>query len=74
MHRLDHPEFPETALERVCKLATSILEQPYGVFIRVTHFPGGWLTLAPGLLSSLLWGAAFTFVYLLITHRKRHVT
>jgi hypothetical protein len=67
MHRLDHPEFPVTALEQIWRIIMSVLEQPYDAFVRVTHFPLGWVTLAPGLLTRLLWGSTFAWIFMLIT-------
>ena len=65
VHRLDHPEFPVTTVERLCMALTSVLQQPYESFVHATHFPGGWVSIVPGILTSLLWGAVAASVLVL---------
>ena len=75
MHRLDHPEFPVTVLERICGTISAILQQPYEAFDSVAHFPRGRAILAVlDLLNSLLWGGTFALGYLFIIRRKRRMT
>ena len=72
MRRLDHPEIPVTTLERACRIVMFILEQPYDAFVHAMHL-GGWVTIAPGILSSLLWGATLAWLTLLMRRRRRHM-
>src|SRR5262249_41703572 len=73
IHRLDHPEFPVTLLERICRTILAILQQPYEAFDGMAHFPRGWVTLTLGLLNSLLWGATFALIFLVITQQRQRV-
>jgi hypothetical protein len=70
IHRLDHPEFPVTTVERLCREVMSMLQQPYEFLVRATHFPGGWVRIVPGILNSLLWGVLSASV-LMLAHRLK---
>jgi len=60
MFRFDHPEVPETLLERICAMVTSILIEPYGVLAEKVGLHSQFLDWTGMLLNSLLWGMAFS--------------
>lgn len=70
MYRFDHPDVPETYVERVCAMVTSILIQPYGVFAGVVRLPR-WLDWIAAFLNSLLWGTIFALIFRLMTGKRR---
>ena len=46
LHRLDHAEFPVTALDRTCQVLVLILEEPDETFKRITNIEG-WISIIP---------------------------
>ena len=57
VHRIDHPEFPLTALDRVCMVLVRILQEPLSTVERIVEIPTGWPGTVVGVTFSLLWGA-----------------
>ena len=47
LHRLDHPEFPVTVVDRTCQILVLVLEEPYESLKRIADFPG-WIDLITG--------------------------
>jgi hypothetical protein len=70
MHRLDHSNLPVTTIELLCRQLMSILQEPYEAFIHVIHFPGGWMGIIPGILTSFLWGTAAATVLVFFDRRR----
>jgi hypothetical protein len=70
MNRFDHPEVPETLLERICAMATSILIEPYGVLAEKVGIHNRFLDWTGMLLNSLLWGAALSLFFMLLSKQK----
>jgi hypothetical protein len=70
MYRFDHPEVAETLLERICVLVTSILIEPYGVLAIKTGLHSQFLDWTGMLLNSVLWGAAFSLFFVLLSKQK----
>ena len=64
IHRLDHPQFQVTALDRACQILVLILEEPYESLRRIAHVPEGWINVIPGYACSFLWGSVAAFVLL----------
>jgi hypothetical protein len=71
MYRFDHPEMPETVLERSCQIVTSVLIEPYGVVAAWVGFHNRFLDWAGMLLNSLLWGVALALLFVLVCKQNR---
>ncbi len=70
MYRFDHPEMPETLLERICATMTSILIEPYGVLADRVGIHNRFLDWTGTVLNSLLWGIAFSLLFVFLTKRR----
>jgi hypothetical protein len=70
LHRIDHPEFPVTTVERICVVLVPILDEPYDGLKRLTGISQGWPDLLVGVLCTLLWGAVLSFIFLAVTRLK----
>ncbi len=74
MYRFDHPEVTETLLEKVCRSISSVLIEPYGVVAGKAGLHSRFLDVAGTLLNSLLWGAAFSLLFVLLRRPQSSVT
>ena len=73
VERFHNLEVPETALERMCTMVTYVLIEPLYVLALATGLRRGWWVWPLSLLNSLLWGATFALIFLLVTSRQRPV-
>src|SRR5438046_1030659 len=69
LHRIDHPEFPVTFLERTCIVLMRVLQEPLNTVERIFQIPRGWPGIVVGMVFSLLWGAALAFCVLAVSGR-----
>ena len=67
LHRIDHPEFPLTAVDRFCDLLLGVLELPCEVFYDLV----GLSDIGPTstLMCSLAWGAALAVIFCCVARR-----
>lgn len=70
LHRLDHPEFPVTALDRTCQVLVLVLEEPDESLKQLAGRPGGWIDLIIGLACSFMWGSAAALLCLSIARLR----
>ena len=70
IHRLDHPEFPVTALDRTCQVLVLVLEEPYESLKHITDLSGGWIDLITGCACSLMWGSVAALLFLRIARLR----
>ncbi len=69
VHRIDHPEFPLTALDRFCMVLVRILQEPLSTVERIVEVPPAWPGILVGVTFSLLWGAAIACCARLLSRR-----
>jgi hypothetical protein len=73
VHRLDHPEFPVTAVDRTCQALVIVLQEPYESLKRLSvSRPGGWIDFLAGSANSLMWGSVAAFLFLRIRRTGTH--
>ena len=70
MYRFDHPEVPETLLEKICTVLSAILIEPYGGLTGSLGYNNRILDLTGMLLNSLLWGTAFSMMFILLKRTR----
>src|SRR6266568_2803118 len=66
MYRFDHPELTETLLEKICTGVSAVLIEPYAVVAGIVGLHSRLLDFAGMLLNSLLWGAGFSLLFVLL--------
>jgi hypothetical protein len=73
MYRFDHPEVTETLLDKVCGSISSVLIEPYLVVSGDAGLHSRFLDMAGMILNSLLWGAAFSLLFVLLKRPQSSV-